>query len=242
MILTEIDTIWVYLSASPLLSLFLTISFYLGCYQLCRRFRLLRGVHPAVVTIIALICLLQLTGTSYQSYFEGAQFIHFLLGPATVMLAVPMFDNLARVRSMMMPLLSGCIAAVVASAFLTLGIATLLGAPPEIIASMAPKSVTVPIAMGVAESLGGIPALTAAIVLITGIIGCLTGPLVFRVLGVHDHTVKGFTMGASAHGFGTAQSFASISALAGAFSGLAMGCVGLSTAIMLPIFMRILAL
>ncbi|MGJ8522309.1 Antiholin-like protein LrgB [Carnimonas sp. R-84981] len=240
---TSIDSLWVYLSASPLLSLFLTAAAYLGSYYLIKHFKLLSklNLQPAVLAIAALIAVLALTHTSYDDYFAGAQFIHFLLGPATVMLAVPIYDNLARIRMMMAPMLLGIAGAVLASAFLTIGLSMLFHLPAQMVASFAPKSVTTPIAMGVSQSIGGIPALTAALSLITGIVGCFTGPLVFKLTGAHDHVVKGFTMGSSCHGFGTAQSFASISVLAGAFSGLAMGCVGLATALILPflqVFMR----
>lgn len=233
----SIDSVWVYVSTTPLLALFLTTAAYLGSYYLVRRVSVLRklNLQPAVLAIVALIIVLECTGTSYHTYFQGAQFIQFLLGPATVMLAVPIFDNLGRIRAMLAPMLGGILAAVLASTFLTVGLATLLHMPTQVIESLEPKSVTTPIAMGVSQSIGGIPALTAALSLITGMIGCFTGPVVFRFMGVHDHIVKGFSMGASCHGFGTAQSFATISVLAGAFSGLAMGCVGLATAILIPI-------
>ena len=120
-------------------------------------------------------------------------------------------------------------------------IANVTGSPSEVSISLAPKSITTPIAMGVSAKLHGQPALTAAMVLITGVVGCFTAPLVFRALGIHDHTVKGFTLGMTAHGFGTAYGFASISALAGAFSGLAMGIAGLTTAAIAPLIVPLLA-
>lgn len=235
--LDDIGNLWVYLSDSPLLAILITMLAYLGSYYLIQRFRLLRRLHlqPALLTIVILIVVLESTGTPYKQYFSGAQFIHFLLGPATVMLAVPIYDNMARIRMMLMPVLMGIIGAVLVSAILTVGLAKLFGLPDDIIVSLAPKSVTTPIAMGVSQSLGGLPSLTAALSLITGLIGCFTGPMVFRLTKAHDHVVKGFAMGSASHGFGTAASFASISVLAGAFSGLAMGCVGLATALILPV-------
>lgn len=239
---TGINQLWVYLAGSPLLSLFLTIGLFAGSFELVSRVRWLRFIHPAVLTIVVLILLLVATKTPYPRYFEGAQFIHFLLGPATVVLAVPLFDNLSRVRAMLMPLVSSCVFGVFMAIVFTVTLSIVTGAPEAVSISLAPKSVTTPIAMGISGTLGGIPELTAAMVLVTGVLGCLTAPIVFKVLRIHDHTVKGFTLGLTAHGFGTAQSFAKISALAGAFSGLAMGIAGVTTAIMMPLLMPLFGL
>lgn len=239
---TGIDALWVYLSGSPLLSLFLTVGLFAGSFELVSRVCWLRFVHPAVLTIAVLIVFLLSTGTPYPRYFEGAQFIHFLLGPATVVLAVPLFDNLPRIRAMMMPLVSSCLFGVLIAVVFTLTLSMVTGSPDAVSISLAPKSVTTPIAMGISGALGGIPELTAAMVLVTGVLGCLTGPLVFKVFGIHDHTVKGFTMGLTAHGFGTAHSFTTISALAGAFAGLAMGIAGVTTAVLMPLLIRLFGL
>jgi len=234
----EFAGIWVYLAASPLLGLTLTlVAFQLSIWLN----RLLGGTalaHPVMLSMAMLIALLLLTDTSYQSYFEGAQFIHFLLGPATVALAVPLYDNLERVKRMLLPLLIACISGAVTAAASAVLVAKLLGAEPATLASIAPKSVTTPIAMGVSEVLGGIPALTASMVLVTGTIGCVVAPWLFRRLRVRDESVQGFALGLAAHGFGTAQAFG-ISAVAGAFAGLGLGLTGVVTAFLLPLFMRL---
>lgn len=236
-----IQRLWGFSADVPKFSILFTILVFALSFELSRRVRFMRHVHPAILTIAAIIVLLKLTGTPYQHYFEGAQFIHLLLGPATVVLAVPLFDNLDRIRTMLMPLLSSCIFGGVSAIVFTMVIARVTGSPSEVSISLAPKSVTTPIAMQIADKLHGLPSLTAAMVLVTGVVGCLTAPLVFKALGIHDHTVKGFTLGMTAHGFGTAHSFATISALAGAFSGLAMGIAGLATAAIAPLLVPLLA-
>ncbi|MBZ9556907.1 MULTISPECIES: LrgB family protein [unclassified Modicisalibacter] len=234
MTLTGLDQLWVYLSGNPLVSLLATlVAFYLATH-LHRLAGHSTFAHPVLVAIALLIGFLLLTGIDYASYFEGAQFIHFLLGPATVALAIPLFDHRERVRRMLVPILVACLAGIVTAVSSTLGIALLMGAQPEVLLSLAPRSVTSPIAMGIAEQIGGIPSLAAALVLLTGSIGCTLGPWIFRWLRIEDPSVKGFTMGLAAHGFGTAYCFASVGAMAGAFAGLAMGLTGMLTAFVLP--------
>ncbi|WP_251978021.1 LrgB family protein [Salinicola avicenniae] len=226
--------IWVYLSASPLLNLFATL---VAFYVATRINRLAGGsplLHPVIVAIALLIGFLVLTGTDYATYFEGAQFLHFLLGPATVALAIPLYDHRERVRRMLWPIAIGTGVGIVTAVVSAVGISLLFGATPETVLSLAPKSVTSPIAMGIAEKIGGIPSLTAGLVLLTGVVGCIVGPWIFRLTGVNDPTVQGYSMGLAAHGFGTAHCFASLGAVAGAFSGLAMGLSGLVTAFLLP--------
>ncbi|WP_227369617.1 LrgB family protein [Halomonas sp. M20] len=238
----SIDQLWVYLSGNPLLSLLVTlIAFILAT----RINRLLGGspfAHPVLVAIALLIAFLLITGIDYGTYFQGAQFIHFLLGPATVALAIPLFDHRERVRRMLLPILVACVTGIGVAVASTLGIGLLLGAQRETLLSLAPRSVTSPIAMGIAEQIGGIPSLAAGLVLLTGSIGCALGPLIFRWLNVKDPSVQGFTMGLSAHGFGTAQSFASLGAMAGAFAGLAMGLTGMLTAFLLPLITALFGL
>ncbi|MAM58890.1 MAG: hypothetical protein CMN25_16345 [Salinicola sp.] len=230
----RLEQIWVYLSASPLLHLFATLLAFIVATVINRWAGGTPLLHPVIVTIALLIGFLLLTGTDYPTYFQGAQFLHFLLGPATVALAIPLYDHRERVRRMLWPILIGTISGVATAVVSAVGIAMALGANTETILSLAPKSVTSPIAMGIAEKLGGIPSLTAGLVLITGVVGCIVGPWIFRMTRITDPTVQGYSMGLAAHGFGTAYCFASIGAVAGAFSGLAMGLSGLITAFLLP--------
>jgi predicted murein hydrolase (TIGR00659 family) len=230
----ELDQLWVYLSGHPLLSLLVTLLAFTLAVRVNRAIGGTALLHPVTLSIALLIGFLLLADIEYATYFEGAQFIHFLLGPATVALAIPLYDHRERVRRLLVPLLLACGTGIVTAVMSTLGLALLMGARPETLLTLAPRSVTSPIAMGIAEEIGGIPSLAAGLVLLTGSIGCALGPGIFRLLRVRDPAVQGFTLGLAAHGFGTAHAFARIGPVAGAFSGLAMGLTGLSTAFVLP--------
>ncbi|MFM9268864.1 LrgB family protein [Halomonas elongata] len=237
-----LDQLWVYLSGNPLLSLLVTLLAFMIAVRLNRALGGTPLLHPVTLSIAILIGFLLLVDMDYATYFEGAQFIHFLLGPATVALAIPLYDHRERVRRLLGPLLLACITGILTAVTSTVGLAMLLGIRQETLLSLAPRSVTSPIAMGIAEQIGGIPSLAAGLVLLTGSIGCALGPAIFRLLKITDPAVQGFTMGLSAHGFGTAHSFARLGAVAGAFSGLSMGLTGLLTAFLLPLITRLLGL
>jgi predicted murein hydrolase (TIGR00659 family) len=231
-----VDEFWVYLQARPLLWLVLTLGAYSLAFAL---FRLGRGnplLNPVAIAVALIVAILAATGTSYQTYFEGAQFAHFLLGPATVALALPLWRNLATVRRMLVPmaaaLLAGCITAILSA----VAIAWALGASSATIASLAPKSVTTPIAMAVSERLGGLPSLTAALVILTGIVGAMTVTPVLNVLKITDWRARGFAAGLAAHGIGTARAF-QVNQMAGTFAGIAMGLNGLVTALLAPLLL-----
>jgi predicted murein hydrolase (TIGR00659 family) len=232
--MTELGDIWVYLAAEPLVWLTLTLVIFVAGSWLNQRLNGHPLTHPVLVAMLALIALLLLTGTPYDTYFEGAQFIHFLLGPATVALAVPLYDNLRQIRQLLVPLLAGCFIGVAVAVSTALGIAWLAGAGEQTLLSLAPKSVTTPIAMGIAEKMGGLPSLAAGIVLLTGAVGAVAAGPLFRLAGIRDHRAQGFALGIAAHGFGTAHAL-TISLRAGAFAGLGLGMAGLLTAFLLPL-------
>jgi predicted murein hydrolase (TIGR00659 family) len=232
--MTELGDIWVYLAAEPLVWLTLTLVIFVAGGWLNQRLNGHPLAHPVLVAMLALIALLLLTGTPYDTYFEGAQFIHFLLGPATVALAVPLYDNLRQIRRLLVPLLAGCFIGVAVAVSTAVGIAWLAGAGEQTLLSLAPKSVTTPIAMGIAEKLGGLPSLAAGIVLLTGAVGAVAAGPLFRLAGIRDHRAQGFALGIAAHGFGTAHAL-TISLRAGAFAGLGLGMAGLLTAFLLPL-------
>lgn len=237
-----LDQLWVYLSGNPLLSLLMTLLAFILAVRVNRALGGTPLLHPVMLAIALLIGCLVLVDMDYATYFEGAQFIHFLLGPATVALAIPLYDHRERVRRLLVPLLAACVTGIVTAVASTLGLALLLGARHETLMSLAPRSVTSPIAMGIAEQIGGIPSLAAGLVLLTGAIGCALGPWLFRWLRIEDPAVQGFTLGLAAHGFGTAHAFARLGAVAGAFSGLSMGLTGLLTAFLLPLITHLLGL
>jgi predicted murein hydrolase (TIGR00659 family) len=230
---TDIDEIWVYLSTTPLLGLTLTLLAYQGAWWLYQKANRHPLLNPVLFAVIILVTILSLTETDYYTYFDGAQFVHFLLGPATVSLAIPLYTHWRRLRAMLLPLLLTLVVGSLTAALSAVGVAALLGASYESMMSLAPKSVTTPIAMGIAEGLGGLPSLTAVLVIATGILGAITARFVYQVLHIEDHVVRGFAIGLVSHGIGTARAF-QVSEQAGAFAGLAMGLNALITALTLP--------
>ena len=230
----ELQDVWVYLSASPLLHLTLTLAAYQAGMLLYKRAGMNPLVNPVLFAVVALVGILVLTGTSYDTYFEGAQFVHFLLGPATVALAIPLYRQFHRVRESAFAIAASLIAGSGFAAASAMGIAWAMGAGRETIVSIGPKSVTAPVAMGISDGLGGLPSLTAVLVIATGILGAALGPLVLNLVGVKDWASRGFAMGTGSHGIGTARSL-QVNEVAGAFAGLAMGLNALATAILLPL-------
>lgn len=229
----EFFQLWVYLSASPLFGLTATMLAYCAGLWLARRANLHPLANPVAIAVLILVGLFSVTGVHYAQYFEGAQFVHFLLGPATVALAVPLFAQLPSLRRYRWPLLVALVCGGVASALSAVGIAWVLGASEETMLSLLPKSVTAPIAMGIAEQIGGNPALTAVYCVTTGIVGAVLSRYVFAACGVRSAIARGYALGTAAHGIGTARAFQE-SEESGAFAGLAMGLHGLLAALVLP--------
>ncbi|WP_298676500.1 LrgB family protein [uncultured Lentibacter sp.] len=232
--MTNLAQTWVYLSASPLFHLTLTLVAFQAAswvFEKGGRNPLLNPVLGAVALVVAVLAL---TGTDYLTYFQGAQFVHFLLGPATVALAIPLYRQWHHVRASWLAIgasmLTGSLAAV-ASAVAVLWVA---GSREALMASIAPKSVTAPVAMGIAKELGGLPSLTAVLVIVSGIFGAMFGPLLLNLVGVKDWRARGLAIGTASHGIGTARAL-QVNETAGAFSGLAMGLNALATALLLPI-------
>jgi predicted murein hydrolase (TIGR00659 family) len=230
-------SLWVYLARTPLLWLTATLLVYAACDRVSARL----GRHPLANPVLLAICLMALllavTHTPYGTYFEGAQFIHFLLGPATVALAIPLYQNRAAVLRALLPmavaLLAGSVTALVSAVL----IARAFGAPASVLVSLAPKSVTAAVAMGIAEKLGGDPALSAVLVILTGILGAVIVSPLMNALRIRDQRARGFAAGLAAHGIGTARAFQE-NPLAGAFAGIAMGLNALLTALLVPAVLR----
>ncbi len=230
----EFQNIWVYLSASPLLHLTLTLTAFVLASIIYKKARLNPLLNPVLLSVIAIVVILYGTDTSYATYFEGAQFVHFLLGPATVALAVPLYRQFDRVRKSVLAILASLISGAVTAAVSAIAIAWILGAQTVSIVSLAPKSVTAPVAMSISDQLGGLPSLTAVMVILTGITGAMLGPVMLNLLRVRDWSARGMAMGTASHGIGTARAL-QVNEVAGAFSGLAMGLNALATAILLPL-------
>ena len=238
--MTELADIWVYLSREPLAALTATLLAWLAALRLNR----LCGGHPAANPVLLAVAILAggllVAGVDYRAYFGGAQFVHFLLGPATVALAVPLHAQWGQVRRSAPAAVAAVLGGGAFAAAAGVGLAAALGAPPEVVASVAPRSVTAPVAMGVAESIGGLPSLTAAVVICSGIVGAALGPATLNLARVRDWRARGLAIGTAAHGIGTARALQA-HPVAGAFSGLAMALNALLTALLLPLFWFLLA-
>ncbi|MFZ1386640.1 MAG: LrgB family protein [Thiolinea sp.] len=229
----EFLDIWVYLSTTPLLGLTATLLAYVLAYRLYTYCRSSPLANPVAIAIAALIALLLATKTPYQDYFDGAKFVHFLLGPATVALAIPLYKQLETIKRVFIPLILSLIVGVFVGAVTAIYIGKLFGASKPTLLSLAPKSVTSPVAMSIAEHIGGLPSLTAALVVSTGIVGAVFGPSLLQWLKIQDPSVMGVALGVTAHGVGTSRAF-QLSAQMGAFAGLSMALSALANSIMLP--------
>ena len=230
--------IWVYLAREPLAALTATLLAWLAAQGLHRALGRHPLANPVLIAVALLAALLLGAGIEYRAYFEGAQFVHFLLGPATVALAVPLYRQWQQVRRSAAAAVLAVLGGGVFAAGTGVAFAWALGAAPEVTASLAPRSVTTPVAMGIAERLGGLPSLTAAVVICSGVVGAALGPLVLDLVRVRDWRARGLAIGTAAHGIGTARAL-SVNATAGAFSGLAMGLNALATALLLPLLWRL---
>ncbi len=231
--------LWVYLSASPLFWLSVTVVVFLAADHValaCGRHPL---VNPVLMSLVAIGVLLKLTGTPYRAYFDGAQFVHFLLGPATVALGVPLWRNRAVVVREIVPMAAALVVGSIVAIVSAVGVARVLGAPGQVVASLAPKSVTAPVAMAISETVGGLPSLTAGLVIITGILGAIMVTPTMNALRIRDWAARGFSVGLASHGIGTARAF-TVHPIAGVFAGIAMGLNAVVTAILVPLLMTLL--
>jgi predicted murein hydrolase (TIGR00659 family) len=229
----EVFALWVYLARTPLLWLTVTILAYCLCDRISARLGRNPLANPVLMSICLTGALVRLSGTPYPTYFDGAQFIHFLLGPATVALGIPLYQNRQLVLRSILPMACALIAGSATALISAIAIARLLGASPSVVTSIAPKSVTAAVAMGISGRLGGDPGLTAVLVILTGILGAIAVTPLLNWLHVTDKRARGFAAGLAAHGIGTARAF-QVDKVAGTFAGIAMGLNALLTAILVP--------
>lgn len=235
---SELQSIWVYLAASPLLALTMTLVAYQSGMWLYNKSGQNPLVNPVLIAVVVIVALLYATGTDYTTYFNGAQFVHFLLGPATVALAIPLYRQVQKVRQSLLAITVAVLCGSLTAAISGVGVAWFFGASMQTLLSIAPKSVTTPVAMGIAEQMGGLPTLTAVVVILTGITGAMTATNLLRWARITDPRASGLAIGVASHGIGTARAF-QINEVAGAFSGLAMGFNALATAILLPLLYQL---
>lgn len=232
-------SLWVYLSQSPLLWLTITLLVYAitDAVSVATRRHPLGNPVLHAMWIIGLFLLL--TGTSYTTYFAGAQFVHFLLGPATVALAVPLYENRKLVTAAIVPMLAALIAGSVTAVTSVVLLAEAAGLPLETILSLAPKSLTAGVAMGISETLHADPSVTAVAVILTGIMGAIIVTPLMNWTGIIDFRARGFAAGIAAHGIGTARAF-QVDEIAGVFSSLGMGLNALVTSFLVPFAVTVL--
>jgi predicted murein hydrolase (TIGR00659 family) len=232
----RLNDIWVYLSATPLLGLTMTLLVYQGAFWLYKRANFHPLLNPVPIAVAVIVLILMATDTPYQTYFDGAQFVHFLLGPATVALAIPLYPQLGKLRRFVVPVIGAVLVGGAVSAGSAALIAWLLGASDTTILSLVPKSVTAPIAMGISEKIGGLPSLTAVMCMVTGVTGVLAAKYILNFFKIKDQGVRGFSVGVAAHGLGIARAF-QVSEEAGAFAGVAMALTALVSSILFPLLL-----
>jgi predicted murein hydrolase (TIGR00659 family) len=232
-------SLWVYLSQSPLLWLTLTVLTYAFADAVSLATKRHPLANPVLHSMWIIGAFLLLTGTSYTTYFAGAQFVHFLLGPATVALAIPLYENRKTVAAAILPMLVALVVGSVSAIVSVVALAHLAGLPRAVILSIAPKSVTAGVAMGISETLHADPSLTAVSVILTGIMGAIIVTPLMNRAGMTDFRARGFAAGLAAHGIGTARAF-QVDAMAGVFSGIAMGLNALVTSLLVPLAVTLL--
>jgi len=229
---------WATLADKPILETGATVFAFLAAVRLSRVFGNHPLLNPTLLAILFIAIGIEATGVPYETYLRGSDPVHFMLGPAVVLLAVPLFRQTATIRASGRLIAIGLLVGLPVGVLSAVGIAWLLGASPQTILSLAPKSVTAGIAVGVSEQIGGLQNLTIVLVIMTGITGAVLGPIVTRLARVHDPRVVGLSIGIASHGIGTARAL-QINEVAGAFASLGMGLNGVLTAVLLPLLLRL---
>ncbi|MBX3585674.1 MAG: LrgB family protein [Ramlibacter sp.] len=233
--------LWVYLSATPLFGLTATLVVYVLAQAFYSRMRQAPWANPVLWTVVVLAAVLLATGVPYPTYFAGAQFIHFLLGPAVVALGWPLWQRRAELRRRWGRLLLAALLGGAAASGSAFALGWAVGLPHDVVLTLVPKSVTAPVAMGVAEKIGGIPALAAVFAVVTGLVGALSGKYLFGALRVpldgEGWTARGFALGTASHGIGAARAL-QVNADAGAYAGLALGLQVVLASLLMPLVVR----
>lgn len=231
--------LWVYLSASPLLWLTLTLCSWIAATEISVRLRRHPLANPVLISIVLLSSLLLIFDVPYERFFEGAQFIHFLLGPATVAIAVPLFRQWHQVRKALIPMVSALVAGCFFSVFSIVVMGKWANLSNEVLISFLPKSATAGVAMAISFTLGGTPPLTAVLVILTGIIGALVVTPFMNAMRITDYAARGFAVGLTSHGIGTARAF-DVNETAGLFAGIAMALNAIATSLVVPLLVNML--
>jgi len=231
--------VWVYLQAEPLFWLTLTIGAYLVANKIYQASGLFPLLNPVALSILFVsLCLIGFE-IDYERYFDGAKFIHFLLGPATVSLAIPIYQHWGTVLKARWAIIFSVILGAIFAVSITYLLGTVFGLDEITVKSLLPRNVTAPIAMGISELIGGIPSLTAIITVVTGILGAALGSFVLDIARIRNMSARGFAFGLASHGIGTARALAK-DRQAGVFAAVAMGLSGIVTAMLIPLIFYLL--
>lgn len=230
----DLFEIYVYLSTSPLFGLTLTLAAFQAASWVYRRTGEVALLNPVLVSIVLVGVTLALTGIDYETYFDGAQFVHFLLGPATVALAIPLHRQMAEIRLAAPAVLTALVVGSATAILSAIALGSLLGGQEQTVISLAPKSATAPVAMSLSERFDGLPPLTAVLTVLTGIVGAVGGAALLRALRVRDERVQGFALGVTSHGIATARAL-QIGPAAGAFASLGFALNAVATPVLLPL-------
>jgi putative effector of murein hydrolase len=235
--LSRLMEVWL---SGPMLSIGLTLAAFIAAQWLFTKCRRPLWMPPVLIAAVILAVVVWVSGIGFSQYQQGARWLTVLLGPATVALGVPLYQQMHHIRALWRPILFTLPVAATLAAGYALGIAWLMGASPLVLASLASKSVTAPIAMGITEQLGGSVSLTLGGLLITGVLASLFVDWCAKWLNIKDDRIIGFALGLNGHAIGTARAF-EISPMAGAFSSLGMGLTGVFTALFLPLAFMLIA-
>lgn len=238
MLTAGFEQVWTPLAAAPLFWLVATLAAYLVGKAMQRLCGGSAFANPVLIAVVLVAALVEVSGTRYLQYLSGAQFIDFLLGPVTVALAVPLAKNIGLVRANLygigLALLAGSLVSMAAG----VGIVWALGGSRPVALSMVAKAVTTPIAMAISQQVGGIPALTAALAILGGIVAAMTGQQLLGRMQISDWRAHGLAAGVAGSGVAAAQ-VAPLNELAAAFAALGIGLNGLLTAMLVPLLIHL---
>lgn len=236
--MSDFVELWVYLSSTPLFGLTATLVVYVMAQGFYTRLDQAAWANPVLWSVVVLAGLLTVTGVDYPTYFSGAQFIHFLLGPAVVALAWPLWERRQALQQRWKALLVAAVVGGVAASGSAFALGWAVGLPTDVLLSLVPKSVTAPVAMGIADKIGGIPALAAVFAVITGMVGALSSKVLLDRLKISTTPLgwmaRGFGLGTAAHGIGAAHAL-QVNSDAGAYAGLALGLQVVLASLLIPL-------
>lgn len=233
------DETWQWLTTSPLFGITLTLLAYKAGRWVFARTGQNSFAQPVLLAIVAISAVLLLLEVDYDDYLIGASYIGFLLGPATVALALPLHQEWARVTKAALPILTGVVVGALVSITSAILITRAFGGNRALELTMAPKAATSPVSFALSTDIGGIPALTVVVTIIAGIGGAVLGPWILDRVRVRDERARGIAIGASSHGIGTSRALQE-SRTEGAFSALAMALTALATSILVPVVLLFL--